>query len=550
MAIIYRTNGPWGAGKGAKLTPVEVDGNFFDLHTRLATIEGAAAPVPITDITVDGGLMTITVQGGEEFLIPLPVLTFTPRGTWAHPNHYNFLDIVTVAALGGYLVVQGHDTETPFDPLRLISGNPVYQKLFDAGATGAAGPAGPAGSPGAPGADGFFSIEAQDVFANRDAFDNEDPGFTFVSTDGADGLGGLDVLYIMGEGGPGDWTGPFAWQGPAGATGATGATGPAGANGLNFNVDEVGLFADRDDFDAEAEGFSYLSTNGDAGATTSTAVIYFRETATPGVWSVAVPFQGPVGPQGPTGLTGAAGATGPQGPKGDNFDPDAIGTFAGRAAFNAQAAGFSYLSTNGDGAGFPDASIYIKNSATSGDWGPRIPFAGPKGNTGPVGPAGAPGPAGPAGANGSNGVGVASGGATGQGLVKTSGADFATDWAWPIETLIVPLGDETTNITTGAAKVTMRMPYKGQFVGLPRASLATASTSGAPQFDINRGDGNSILSTKLTIDANEKTSVAAVTPAVVSDSTFDDDEEYTFDIDTAGTGAKGAKILCYIQRVP
>lgn len=107
-------------------------------------------------------------------------------------------------------------------------------------------------------------------------------------------------------------------------------------------------------------------------------------------------------------------------------------------------------------------------------------------------------------------------------------------------TLVVALSDESTAITTGTAKVTMRMPYAMTLTAV-RASLTAVSTSGTPTFDINEG-GNSILSTKLTIDANEKTSTTAATPAVISDGALADDAEITFDVDVAGTGAKGAKI--------
>lgn len=108
------------------------------------------------------------------------------------------------------------------------------------------------------------------------------------------------------------------------------------------------------------------------------------------------------------------------------------------------------------------------------------------------------------------------------------------------EVLVIPISDEITNITTGVAKVTFRMPFAMTVTGV-RASLTTASTSGIPTFDINEG-GTSILSTKLTVDANEKTSTTAATAAVVSDSSLADDAEMTIDVDVAGTGAKGAKI--------
>jgi len=109
------------------------------------------------------------------------------------------------------------------------------------------------------------------------------------------------------------------------------------------------------------------------------------------------------------------------------------------------------------------------------------------------------------------------------------------------------ISDEVTTLTTGTAKVTWRTPFACT-VSAVRASLNTASTSGTPTFDINE-NGVSILSTKLTIDANEKTSTTAATPAVISDSSLADDAEITFDIDVAGTGANGAKITLYLIEV-
>lgn len=108
------------------------------------------------------------------------------------------------------------------------------------------------------------------------------------------------------------------------------------------------------------------------------------------------------------------------------------------------------------------------------------------------------------------------------------------------ESLIVAVGDETTAITAGVAKVTFRMPYAFTLTEV-RASLTTASSSGDPTVDINE-NGASILSTKLSIDSGEKTSATAATPAVISDATLAVDAEITIDIDTAGTGATGLKV--------
>lgn len=110
-----------------------------------------------------------------------------------------------------------------------------------------------------------------------------------------------------------------------------------------------------------------------------------------------------------------------------------------------------------------------------------------------------------------------------------------------LECLVIAVGDETTTITTGTAKVTFRMPYAFTLVGLPRANLNTVSSSGTPTIDINEA-GTTILSTKITIDASEKTSTTAAIPCVVSDTVLADDAEMTIDIDVAGTGAKGLKV--------
>jgi len=108
------------------------------------------------------------------------------------------------------------------------------------------------------------------------------------------------------------------------------------------------------------------------------------------------------------------------------------------------------------------------------------------------------------------------------------------------ERIVIAISDETTAHTTGTAKVTFRMPFAMTLTSV-RGSLTTASSSGIPTWDINEG-GTTVISTKLTIDANEKTSTTAAVAAVISDSALADDAEITIDIDTAGTGAAGGKV--------
>ena len=110
--------------------------------------------------------------------------------------------------------------------------------------------------------------------------------------------------------------------------------------------------------------------------------------------------------------------------------------------------------------------------------------------------------------------------------------------------IMVAVGDEISVITAGTAKVTFRSPAGFTVTGV-RASLKTASATGTVTVDINES-GTSILSTKLTIDATEKTSTTAAVAAVVSDAALADDAELTIDIDDAGSSGDAIGLKVYI----
>jgi hypothetical protein len=125
----------------------------------------------------------------------------------------------------------------------------------------------------------------------------------------------------------------------------------------------------------------------------------------------------------------------------------------------------------------------------------------------------------------------------------TTGGTFdGTTLRWPVE-LVIACSDEATNLTTGTAKVTFRAPYAFTLTGV-RASVNTAPTGSTLIVDINEG-GSTILSTKLSIDASEKTSTTAASAAVISDSAIADDAEITIDIDQIGStiAGKGLKVV-------
>ena len=129
--------------------------------------------------------------------------------------------------------------------------------------------------------------------------------------------------------------------------------------------------------------FSVDATNtGDPG--TDAAVSVRQEGAVVG-FTFTIP-RGAQGPAGADGAPGAKGDPGPQGPPGEDGAPGA-----------------------------------------QGEQGPPGPAGqdGAEGPQGPAGPGGAEGPQGPA------GPGVAAGGTTGQVLVKSSDADYDTEWADP-----------------------------------------------------------------------------------------------------------------------
>ena len=112
----------------------------------------------------------------------------------------------------------------------------------------------------------------------------------------------------------------------------------------------------------------------------------------------------------------------------------------------------------------------------------------------------------------------------------------------PVEIGIV-VGDETTDLATGTAKVTFRVPYAMTVTGV-RASVNTAPTGSTLIVDIKDG-GTTIFSTKLSIDASEKTSQTA-TPAVISDTALADDAEITINIDQVGSTVPGKGLKLWL----
>jgi len=125
------------------------------------------------------------------------------------------------------------------------------------------------------------------------------------------------------------------------------------------------------------------------------------------------------------------------------------------------------------------------------------------------------------------------------GNVRIIGSITATTYLNTPCEIQLAASDETTALTAGTSKLTFRMPYAMTLTAV-RASVTTAATGATLlTVDINES-GSSILSTKLTFDASEKTTTTATTPAVISDTALADDAEITIDIDAVGNTIAGA----------
>jgi phenylpyruvate tautomerase PptA (4-oxalocrotonate tautomerase family) len=116
----------------------------------------------------------------------------------------------------------------------------------------------------------------------------------------------------------------------------------------------------------------------------------------------------------------------------------------------------------------------------------------------------------------------------------------------PVE-YIIACSNETTALFAGTAKVTFRAPVAFQLTSVS-SSVTVAPTGSSLMVDINN-EADSALSTKLSIDATEKSSATAATPAVI-DAAFRDfaqDAEITIDIDQIGSVAAGAGLKVVLR---
>jgi hypothetical protein len=132
MAIIKRTAGPWGSGKGSNLTPAEVDGNFWDLEERVIELEtNPPAANSIANISATGSQVTVTLDDATTFTFTMPTARWIWTGDWVDATVYAINDFFADPDTGSiYVVIKGHTSAAPCDP--------VYELVIDGTAIAAA----------------------------------------------------------------------------------------------------------------------------------------------------------------------------------------------------------------------------------------------------------------------------------------------------------------------------------------------------------------------------------------------------------------------------
>jgi hypothetical protein len=172
-----------------------------------------------------------------------------------------------------------------------------------------------------------------------------------------------------------------------------------------------------------------------------------------------------------------------------------------------------------------------------------VGFVGSRGFTGSIGYVGSQGIAGVfAGLGYTGSVGYVGS----QGIAGSYAAIGYTGSA-PEQTIIIGVSDEITPVLVGSSKVTLMSPFDMTLTQIPRAMLSANSDANVA-IDIKQ-NGTSILgANKLTIDANEQTSVTAATVTSLSTTSISNNAILTVDITAVGSTAKGLKVYLYYVR--
>lgn len=110
----------------------------------------------------------------------------------------------------------------------------------------------------------------------------------------------------------------------------------------------------------------------------------------------------------------------------------------------------------------------------------------------------------------------------------------------------VALSDQTSDLATGTAKGTLYLPAAATVIAV-RGYVNTAPTGSTIIVDINEAGTTLMSSTKLSIDASEKTSGTAASAAALTDTAIAANAEITFDIDQVGSSTTGKGLVGCIE---
>ena len=128
--------------------------------------------------------------------------------------------------------------------------------------------------------------------------------------------------------------------------------------------------------------------------------------------------------------------------------------------------------------------------------------------------------------------------------------DAGNDIRLDEEVFVISLSDETTDLAVGDGKAYFNMPFAMTLTAV-KANVNMAPSGATIIVDIEEA-GSSILTTKLSIDAGEKTSLTAASAAVIGGAgpALANDAEIKFNIDQVGSTdtGRGLKITLYGYR--
>ena len=136
--------------------------------------------------------------------------------------------------------------------------------------------------------------------------------------------------------------------------------------------------------------------------------------------------------------------------------------------------------------------------------------------------------------------------------VTSAGVITVTDERYPAENTqtmpVLAVGEVETLVASSSIPVRQIIipeHWHGAVLTNVSAGVFTVSSSGLVTVRVyNATLGRNVLSTNVTIDANERTSLTAATPPVVNPTyaTLTKGDLFQFFVETAGTGAKGLQV--------